>query len=474
MSFNTLLFVGFIIPVLILYWEVFAPRSVNWRNAFLLIASYVFYGAWDWRFLGLIVFSSGVDFVVGRQLGIERNTRTRKALLGLSLAVNLGLLGIFKYLGFFSDSLQDLLGWFGMQADVPTLNLLLPVGISFYTFQTLGYTIDVYRKQLEPEQNPLTFFTYVAFFPQLVAGPIERASRLLPQLNRAPSFDEMRVRSGLRLILWGYFKKVVIADNLAYYVDPVFASPEGVGWIPSTIAVIAFSFQIYGDFSGYSDIAIGLSRLMGIELMTNFRAPYRAASMREFWQRWHISLSTWFRDYLYIPLGGNRKGSARTSLNIFLTFTISGLWHGAHITFVVWGMLHGFALLIERQLSKFVRVPRQLAILLVGLFAGLCWIPFRAANWLEAKEVTTALFRASPDGWNQLMDQAVLRDWMVLGSLLLLMVVDAFADRKTFDEWVTGALGKTWMRWIFYGLLVQLFIMLGRFSEPPQFIYFQF
>jgi len=335
MLFNSIEFAIFFPIVFIVYWLV--AKKIVLRNFWLLLTSYVFYGWWDWRFLLLIAFSSLVDYLVGRRLGKATEERERKKLLLLSLGVNLGLLFYFKYTNFFIESFVDSFRLFGSKLELSTLEIILPVGISFYTFQTLSYTIDIYKKKLEPTKNALAFFAFVSFFPQLVAGPIERASHLLPQFYVRHKFNYAQVKSGCLLILLGLFKKMVIADRAAIYVNSIFNSTETQDGVTYFLASILFAFQIYCDFSGYSDIAIGLGRTMGFDLMKNFDSPYSSKSLTEFWRRWHISLSTWFRDYVYIPLGGSKNGKFRTYFNLFLVFLISGFWHGAALTFIIWG-----------------------------------------------------------------------------------------------------------------------------------------
>lgn len=357
MFFNSFEYAVFLPVVLVLYWTVLRKR----QNSLLLVASYFFYAAWDWRFLGLLMLSTIVDFCVGRTLGTRNEAATRKRLVGLSLAINLGVLGFFKYFNFFAESFADFMGRFGLAPDTPTLKVILPVGISFYTFQTLAYTIDVYRRKKEPEQNLLDFAVYVAFFPQLVAGPIERAQRLLPQIKTPrTSINYEQIRSGLFLILLGLVRKVVIADSLAPIVNEAFRTADSAGAVTLMVGIVAFALQIYGDFAGYSDIARGSSRLLGIELMENFNQPYLSRNITHFWRTWHISLSTWLRDYLYIPLGGNRKGVSKTYRNLMLTMLLGGLWHGAAWTFVVWGGLHGLYLVVHRRVRHITMRTRPI------------------------------------------------------------------------------------------------------------------
>ena len=361
MLFNSLEFLLFLPTVFAVYWILNLwtnrPRGLQAQNLLLLIASYVFYGWWDWRFLSLIAFSTLVDFAVGiqiakanaREIPIEADdsvrSRTAKRWLGVSLVVNLGLLGYFKYANFFIENWIDAWSAVGVHMDPWTLKVILPVGISFYTFQTLSYSIDIYRRKLLPTTNLIEFAAFVSFFPQLVAGPIERASALLPQIASRRNFDYQEGVSGLRLILWGMFKKVVVADTCAIYVNDVFANYTEYSGPTLMMGAVFFAFQIYGDFSGYSDIAIGTARLFGIKLMTNFKTPYFSRDIAEFWRRWHISLSTWFRDYLYIPLGGSRVGKWRAIRNTFVIFLVSGFWHGANWTFIIWGLIHALLFL---------------------------------------------------------------------------------------------------------------------------------
>ncbi len=350
MLFNSFIFLFFFCLVYILY----LSTNYNYRaqNLVLLFASYIFYGFWNWSLLSLLIFSTIVDFIVGKRLHQSQKPSQRKLLLFISLGSNLSLLGFFKYFNFFAESLQDLLNLLGLQIDWVTLNILLPVGISFYTFQTMSYTIDIYRGKLKPVENFLDFALFVSFFPQLVAGPIERAVTLIPQITAPRKIKIEQINAGIFLIIWGFFKKIVVADNLANIVNPIFNNYTQHQGLDIILAILAFTIQIYGDFSGYSDIARGISKLMGFELMLNFKLPYFALNPTDFWLRWHISLSTWLRDYLYIPLGGNRHGKLNTYRNLFLTMLLGGLWHGAAWNFVIWGAFHGTILIIYRFLDS--------------------------------------------------------------------------------------------------------------------------
>lgn len=339
MLFNSFEFLIFFLVVFTLYWGI--NRHLKLQNWLLFIASYVFYGWWDWSFLGLIFLSTVVDFFIGRKLYQVDKERARKWWLAFSMFFNLGLLGYFKYSNFFIDSFIEAFESLGIDLNVSTLSIILPVGISFYTFQTMSYSLDIYQKELKPTEDFIAFAAFVGFFPQLVAGPIERASRLLPQVSKPRKFNYDQAMDGVRLMLWGFFKKVVIADNLAPVVDDIFNNYQDHSGGTLVLGAVFFAFQIYGDFSGYSDIAIGVSKLFGVELMSNFKFPYFSRSIAEFWRRWHISLSTWFRDYLYIPLGGSRLGRWSSLRNVMIIFLVSGFWHGANWTFIIWGGIHG-------------------------------------------------------------------------------------------------------------------------------------
>ncbi len=421
MNFTQIEYVIFLAVVTLVAARLSRPTPRKWL---LLAASYYFYCYWDVRFAGLLVFSTLLDYTVGRSLASATAVRSRRTWLGISLVGNLGLLGFFKYFGFFVDSARAVLGEFGL--DGSTLNIILPIGISFYTFQTLSYSIDVYRGRLVPCRRLLDFAIYVAFFPQLVAGPIVRAAEFLPQLERMLYPRPEQIYSGLAQILRGFVKKVLIADHLAALVDPVMAVPEAFAWPTVALAVLAYAGQIYGDFSGYSDIAIGSARLLGFELPNNFAHPYLSRSPAEFWRRWHITLSTWLRDYLYIPLGGNRAGRVQTYRNLLATMTLGGLWHGASWNFVIWGLWHGVVLCVTRrwqpasQASRLRRGCETLATFAIVL-AG--WTIFR----------TTDLTRFAAL-WRQLLvpEQGLL--WLPpypLIALLLLVIEHAiWASRR--------------------------------------------
>jgi len=442
-------------------------RFARARILFLLGASYVFYGWWSWRLLGLILFSTVLDYTVGRAMGAARGRVRRRALLAVSLVGNLGVLAFFKYWNFFAAELVDALALFGASVGPLTLELVLPVGISFYTFQTLSYTIDVYRGELEPERDVTRFALFVAFFPQLVAGPIVRARAFLPQLRRPPVLRAAEFESGLWLIFVGLIKKVVIADGLGrMLVDPFWGDPASYGGVASLVAIWGYAFQIYGDFSGYSDIAIGTGRLLGFDLGVNFRAPYRSSSPRELWTRWHVSLSTWLRDYLYIPLGGNRGGAWRTARNLMITMLLGGLWHGASWMFVAWGAFHG-ALLVIGRVVRLPPEPGPLALWLrrLVMFHLIClgWVLFRSPETEDARAVLASLGLARGDAAIPLH----------VGLLLLLAVATHLPSRafklrlRAGFAALPGALQGA-------AYAVALGLVLNADSARTPFIYFQF
>ena len=399
MLFNSLDFLIFFSVLVPAYYAVGRVLDTRAQNLLLLVGSYYFYAYWDVRFLSLILLSTVVDYLVGIRVHAASEDRIRRRWLWLSVSVNLGLLAIFKYLGFFVDSFVDLVEAFGFAAHRPTLGILLPVGISFYTFQTMSYTIDIYRRRLEPTERFLDFALFVAFFPQLVAGPIERARDLLPQLQGPRVFSLERVGAGLHLMVWGMFKKVFVADQVATVVNPVFAGEVEVSGVDLYIVLVAFAMQIYGDFSGYTDIARGVAKVMGIDLRLNFNLPYIAKHPSEFWERWHISLSSWLREYLYFSLGGNRRGTFNTYRNLMLTMLLGGLWHGAAWNFVIWGAFHGGILMIwhriQRQIGRdYAWTWLQSAVAMVTMFqlTLIGWLFFRATSASQIGALLTTLF----------------------------------------------------------------------------------
>ncbi|NNJ55904.1 MAG: MBOAT family protein, partial [Bacteroidia bacterium] len=407
MLFNSLDFGVFLLINFIVYWFVFR-KNLRLQNFQIVVASYVFYGWWDWRFLSLIAFSTLTDYFIGNLLSTLKAKRSRRILVLISLFINLGLLGFFKYYNFFLGSFIDAFSFFGYQIKANSLNIVLPVGISFYTFQTLSYTIDVYRNKLAPTKDLIAFSAFVSFFPQLVAGPIERATNLLPQFFSTRKFNYKDAVNGMRQILWGLFKKVVIADNCAKFANEIFNNSEMYSGSTLIIGGVFFAFQIYGDFSGYSDIAIGTSRLFGFKLKRNFAFPYFSRDIAEFWRRWHISLSTWFRDYLYIPLGGSKGGTGSKIRNTFVIFVVSGFWHGANWTFIVWGLLNAlyFIPLLLRNKNrrnldivaierKFPNIKELLNISSTFLLTTLAWIFFRADTVTHAVNMLSGIFSKS-------------------------------------------------------------------------------
>lgn len=549
MLFNSLEFLIFLPLFFIGYWFVF-QKNLKAQNAFILLASYVFYGWWDWRFLALIIASSAVDYWCGFRLGqviarrndeaiskrdkdtnyetataadelqkgnsesgsslavtstdIASGRRERSNLTGtgsdfndtihhlplttykkwhqspkfyltLSILFNLALLGFFKYFNFFIESATGFINLIGFQAHASTLNLILPVGISFYTFQTMSYTIDVYRGKMEATKDPITFFAFVAFFPQLVAGPIERASNLLPQFFKKREFEYQQGSDGMKLILWGLFKKMVIADNCALVVNPIFENYQTASGLELIMGAVLFSFQIYGDFSGYSDIAIGTAKLFGFDLMTNFRTPYFSRDIAEFWRRWHISLSTWFRDYVYIPLGGSRVSKSKAIRNIFIVFLVSGFWHGANWTFIVWGGIHAALFIPFFVLGKnrtYLDEGRHLipslweVIQIFGTFVmvTLAWVFFRSETISDAWVYFTSFFN------NPLFPENFAWFGYDLRLALIIFLILEWVGRFKYN-WLERIQGE-WYRYPAYLLITVALIWFG--ADEQQFIYFQF
>ena len=478
MLFNSIEFAVFLPIVFLLYWMV-AGRSLPIQNLFVTIVSYVFYGWWDVRFLALIAVSTLIDFAVGLGLAATDSPGRRKVLLWTSLVSNLGILGFFKYCNFFAESFADAFSLLGFQMSAITLNIILPVGISFYTLQTLSYTIDVYRRQLEPTRDFIAFAAFVSFFPQLVAGPIERASNLLPQFSRHRTFDYAVAVGGLRQILWGMFTKVVIADNCATCANAIFNNTDQFSGITLVFGAVLFAFQVYGDFSGYSNIAIGTARLFGFELMRNFAFPYFSRDIAEFWRRWHISLSTWFRDYVYIPLGGSRTGPWKSVRNVFVVFLLSGFWHGANWTFIVWGALNALyflpLLLLKRNRANVDTVASGSllpsvsdAVSMATTFAmtTFAWIFFRADS-VEHAVLYLSRIAAGPFlHWPEVVEPRIAA--LVAGFALI-----EWLGRE--QEYAIARLGLQWPRpWrlaMYYGFCVAIAAWAGKQQD---FIYFQF
>lgn len=511
MVFNSLTFLVFIAAFFPLY---FGTKGRN-RLWVCLLASYLFYGWWDWRFLALIVFSTVMDGWFGLWISYldepaatranwEKGSRvarmfgqltlftasfglSRKAVLAFSMVMNLGFLGIFKYFNFFADSFVHFLGLFGITPAWHTLKIILPVGISFYTFQSMSYTIDVYRREIKYEPSLLKFAAFISLFPQLVAGPIVRARDFLPQMRTDKNFDWGYFNAGLGRVLWGFFKKMAIADSIAPYVDQCFAAPDTFGSLHLLIGVVFYSFQIYCDFSGYSDIAIGLARMMGYHFPENFRTPYFSKSFSEFWTRWHISLSSWLRDYLYIPLGGNRHGLLSTYKNNMLTMLLGGLWHGANLAFVFWGFLHGLYLILQRAITplwrrtvKILHLPRWLddsiAIATVYALTLLAWIYFRSGSiglaggdsFATANKMIAGI--ASLEGFNF---GAVINKFQVIKGFLLIGVLLAIEISNPWVHWNALQVRQAGWRVLVFAVLLWLIAFFGTFGASA-FIYFQF
>jgi D-alanyl-lipoteichoic acid acyltransferase DltB (MBOAT superfamily) len=481
MTFNSLVFAAFLPIVFCLYWFVFGKR-LKWQNAFVVAASYVFYGWWNWKFLILIAITSFCSW--GSGLLIQKWQDDRKKTKWVSAAniiLNLGILALFKYYDFFAESFANL--FLGGRTDGILLNLILPVGISFYTFQALSYTIDVYRRRIEPTRDIVQFFAYVSFFPQLVAGPIARATDLLPQFGRERKFEYGQAVDGLRQMLWGFFKKIVVADWCALYVDDVFGNISGHHGVELICAAILFSFQIYADFSGYSDIAIGTAKLFGIKLMRNFSTPYFSRDIAEFWRRWHISLTTWFRDYVYIPMGGSRCSRIRIVRNVFVTFLVSGLWHGANWTFIAWGAFHAILFLPliltsnNRKYKEIVAADRALPtlkefcqILLTFAIVTLGWIIFRADSLHQAFEFFVGMTRFH-SGWDlAFFLSSEFRSRMVW---VVLMLVIEWIDRREEHALSMKGVRHRAVRYALYFLV--MVVTLFYFDDGSTgFIYFQF
>ncbi|PIQ86766.1 MAG: membrane-bound O-acyltransferase family protein [Candidatus Omnitrophica bacterium CG11_big_fil_rev_8_21_14_0_20_45_26] len=474
MLFNSAEFILFFIIV----YTVYLFCSHRWQNRLLLAASYIFYGSWDWRFLSLIFISTALDYICGIKIEGSSTAKKRKLFLGLSIAGNLTILGIFKYFDFFALSLQQLFGWWHIPLEFQLLHVILPVGISFYTFQTMSYTIDIYRGEIKPTKDLLTFALFVAYFPQLVAGPIERAKHLLPQLLSPRHLTWEKFKEGVFLFLWGFFLKVFAADNLSQMVDAVFGAGAPYNGLNVLIAVYAFAFQIFCDFAGYSNMARGISQCMGIEVMVNFNLPYFATNPSDFWKRWHISLSQWLKDYLYIPLGGNRKGTVRTFYNIMIVMLLGGLWHGAAWTFVLWGAYHGLLIVCYRLISPAAEpftFPRDsfmdhlwFAVRVVFFFhlTSLGWLFFRAQDFGQILAMMSALavhFQPNGSQWLPLMQ------FLFFAMPVLLIQCWQWASHDS-----RVILKQHWLvQPALYAVLAYLLMMYGA-NRPETFIYFQF
>jgi len=478
MLFNSLGFAIFLPIVFLLYWFV-AKRNLKLQNILLLVSSYYFYACWDYRFLFLLVFSTLLDYYTGLKMQDAKSEPLKKFWFWLSISVNLGFLGVFKYYNFFAESLAASLSTIGFEANFWTLKVILPVGISFYTFHGLSYVIDIYKGRIKPERNFIDYSVFVSFFPLLVAGPIERATHLLPQIQQKRVFIKANAIDGLRQILWGLFKKIVIADNCAEYANMVFNNSGEYSGSTHIVAAIFFAFQIYGDFSGYSDIALGTARLFGIDLLRNFAYPYFSRDIAEFWRRWHISLSTWFRDYLYIPLGGSKGGNWMRVRNTFIIFLVSGFWHGANWTFIAWGFLNALFIMPSivfgtnrnnletvAQGKTFASIREIGNILLTFAMSTFAWIFFRSKDMASAFHFIGEIFSTSVFSKPQNIRNEIV--WLMVGFVII-----EWLGRE--QKYALERFGMNWprpFRWAFYYLI--LFLVFEYTGVDQQFIYFQF
>lgn len=460
----------------IIYWFLL-KNNRNYQNVFLLLVSYVFYASWNWKFLFLLIFSTVLDFGMGLKIEKSNAKIWRKIWLIFSVGINLGFLGLFKYYNFFIHSFADLLMNFGIKSNTSTLQYILPVGISFYTFHGLSYVFDIYNRKILARKNWIDYSLFVSFFPLLVAGPIERATHLLPQIENNRRFQFVKAIDGLKQIAWGLFKKIIIADNCAVYVNLIFENPSHYHGSTLMLGAFLFSFQIYGDFSGYSDMALGSARLFGFELLKNFSFPYFSKSISEFWKRWHISLSSWFRDYLYIPLGGNRVNNFRQILNVLIVFIVSGFWHGANWTFMIWGFVNGVFVVLDNFFNHSVKEPKTeinvknstsfinvLQILFTFTIVSLIWIIFRSDNIFFAFKYFKNLFSST------LFSMPEIRP-RVLGVLLLFFISVEWMGRKQ-DFALSNLFQNKILRTSFYLLIFTILILFS--AKPQTFIYFQF
>ncbi|SNR25102.1 MBOAT family protein [Flavobacterium sp. ov086] len=482
MLFNSVNFAFFLLLIFILYWFV-VKKSFKFQNILLLIASYFFYACWDWRFLFLLVFSTLLDYYTGIKMSEAKSQSNKKFWFWLSIAVNLGFLGIFKYYNFFASSFANVISSFGFSISPLFLKVILPVGISFYTFHGLSYVIDIYKDRIKPERNFVDYSVFVSFFPLLVAGPIERATHLLPQIKKERNFDYSKAVDGLKQILWGLFKKVVIADQCAEYANMIFNNSTEYSGSTLLVGAIFFTFQIYGDFSGYSDIAIGTARLFGIDLLRNFAFPYFSRDIAEFWRRWHISLSTWFRDYLYIPLGGSKGGNWMKIRNIFIIFLVSGFWHGANWTFIVWGFLNALFILpsiifntnrtnldIVAQGKYFPTIKELVSMFLTFSLTVFAWIFFRAENLSHAWNIITKIFSKSLFVYPMYENDDFVKPLMLL--MIIFVLVEWFGREQQYAIAKLGNALPKIIRWgLYYVIIIAIFYFAG---TEQKFIYFQF
>lgn len=479
MLFNSIEFLIFLPIVFALYW--LSKKSLKLQNLLIVVVSYIFYGWWNYRFLFLIALTTACSFLSGLLVERCERQRAKKAITISNITLNLGILGVYKYYNFFTDSFQQMLNSLGMHADWPVLNLVLPVGISFYTFQALSYTIDVYNKKIEPTHDVVSFFAFISFFPQLVAGPIERATNLLPQFRKARTFDYSKAVDGCRQMLWGFFKKMVVADNAAFFVQKIFDAPESYHGLTLLVGAVLFSIQIYCDFSGYSDIAIGCARLFGIELRANFRFPYFSRNIAEFWRRWHISLNKWFVDYVYIPLGGSRVSKFKVIRNTFIIFLLSGLWHGANWTFVIWGGIHAMMfmplLLLgkNRQYMDTVAAGKKMPSIkdasLISLnfcVVTFAWIFFRSDSFTDAVNYITQMFTMTGGSIDGLL--LSMRMLLLLGFVTILFVLEWMQREHVHGLSVVPK--NSMLRHLLYFSIFFIIMWFG--GTQADFIYFQF
>lgn len=476
MLFNSIAFALFIPIVFLLYWFV-VNKSLKWQNALLFVSSYFFYACWDWRFVFLLLFSTLLDFVTG--LKMEQTPGKKKLWFWMSIIINLGFLAVLKYYNFFISSFTGLLALNGININTTTLDIILPVGISFYTFHGLSYIIDIYNNRITAQKSFIDYAVFVSFFPLLVAGPIERATHLLPQVKKERIFSYNMVVGGMRLILWGLFKKIMIADRLAVFVDKVYGDIPGSEGLPIVIATIFFAFQLYLDFSAYSDIALGLGKLLGFDLLVNFKRPYLSFSFGNFWKRWHISLSSWFQDYLYIPLGGSKNGKSKTIRNLLIVFAVSGLWHGASWNFVIWGILNAmFMILFDPILDK-IQSKGITARVFKGIFITLCWtvslVFFRAETFTDALSLFSNAGLGNIDNiLNFGLNAAELK--LALKLILFLFLIEITIERSA--DFIPKLWGKvpSVLRWMFYFAVILFLVFYGQYGNGNEhsFIYFQF
>lgn len=484
MLFNSISFAVFLPIVFIFYWFL-ANKNLKFQNVLLLVSSYFFYACWDWRFMFLLLFSTLLDYFTGLKMQDSESQKRKRIWFWLSIVINLGFLGIFKYYNFFAESFAEAMSQLGWKVSPLMINLILPVGISFYTFHGLSYVIDIYKNRIKAERSFVDYAVFVSFFPLLVAGPIERATHLLPQIKKQRTFNYTNAVDGLRQILWGLFKKIVIADNCAIYANEIFNNSAEMNGSSLLLGALFFTFQIYGDFSGYSDIALGTARLFGIELLRNFAFPYFSRDIAEFWRRWHISLSSWFRDYLYIPLGGSKGGNWTRIRNTFIIFIVSGFWHGANWTFIAWGVLHALFILpsiilktnrnnldIVARGKLFPSLKELLQIILTFSLAVFAWIFFRAENISHAFDYISRLFSSS------LFNRPKFNGIENVNSIFVLICIFLIIEWKGRESQYAleglKTVNRKSFRWVAYMAILLVIYFYGYFGDKVEFIYFQF